>query len=236
MRSMTPRALLPVLTLLAPLTLLGAHPVRDAAQAAPERVGYAWPLSTCVVSGDALGDAMVVRILEDAEDPSVQGREVRFCGPKCVETFEADRARYLRKADEAIEAMELRFYPPIHCVVMPDESLSDPQGPDAKDAKHVVVGNQLVRTCCAQCVRKVKRNPKAWLAKVEKAVVAAQSKDYPLRVCPVSGRELPATPSQTLIGGQLVRFCCDGCKAGAERDPAPVLAKLAKNRQPPPVP
>jgi YHS domain-containing protein len=234
MRIMTSRSLPPVLWLPALLALLAAHPAQDAPKPAPERVGYAWPLGTCVVSSDALGDTMVVRILEDPDDPSIHGREVRFCCPRCVETFEADRARYLKKADEAIEAMELRFYPPIHCVVMPDEALSDPKGPDAKEAKHVVVGNQLVRTCCAQCVRKVKRNPKAWLAKVEKAVMAAQSADYPLRVCPVSGRELPATPSQTLIGGQLVRFCCDGCKAGAERDPAPVLAKLARNRQSPP--
>jgi hypothetical protein len=193
---------------------------------APARVGYAWPLKTCIVSGEPLGEGMVVKVLEDAKDPAVNGREVRFCCEKCVATFDANREKYLREADKAIEALELPLYPPIHCVVMPDESLPDPKGPDAKEAHHVVVGNQLVRTCCAQCVRKVKRNPAAALAKVEKAIVAAQADTYPLKVCPISGRELPANPSQTLLAGRMVRFCCDGCKASAEREPAPILAKL----------
>ena len=192
----------------------------------PARVGYAWPLKTCIVSGEPLGEGMVVKVLVDEKDPAVNGREVRFCCPKCVETFEANREKHLREADKAIEAMELPWYPAIHCVVMPDEALPDPKGPDAKEAHHVVVGNQLVRTCCAQCVRKVRRNPAAALAKLEKAVVAAQVETYPLKVCLFSGRELTPTSPQTLLAGRLVRFCCDGCKATAERDPAAALAKL----------
>ena len=62
-------------TVLASLALLAAGdpPAR------PARVGYAWPLSTCVVSGEPLGDTAIVKVLEDAKDPSVHGREVRFC-------------------------------------------------------------------------------------------------------------------------------------------------------------
>lgn len=213
-------------TIMLPTLLLLALAAAPRTADAPARVGYAWPLKTCIVSGEPLGEGMVVKVLEDAKDPAVHGREVRFCCEKCVATFDANRDKHLREADKAIEAMELPLYPPIHCVVMPDEALPDPKGPDAKEAHHVVVGNQLVRTCCAQCVRKVRRNPAAALAKVEKALVAAQSDAYPLKVCPISGRELPANASQTLLAGRLVRFCCDGCKATAERDPAPVLAKL----------
>lgn len=209
--------LFPVLLLLA----LAPNPADP-----PTRVGYAWPLKTCIVSGEPLGDGMVVKVLVDEKDPSVNGREVRFCCAKCADTFDANREKYLRDADKAIEALELPVYPAVHCVIMPDEALPDPKGPDAKEAHHVVVGNQLVRTCCAQCVRKVKRNPTAALAKLEKAIVAAQAEAYPLKVCPLSGRELPASPSQTILAGRLVRFCCDGCKASAEKDPAPVLAKL----------
>jgi uncharacterized paraquat-inducible protein A len=109
---------------------------------------------------------------------------------------------------------------------MPDEKLPEAGTPDAKDVKQVVVGNQLVRVCCAQCERKVKRNPKAYLDKLQAAIAKAQVATYPLKTCPISGRDLPAEPCDTLIAGRLVRFCCAGCKATAERDPAPILAKL----------
>jgi len=205
-----------------PLALLAAG---DPAPA-PTRVGYAWPLPTCVVSGEPLGDKPVVKVLEDAKDPSVNGREVRFCCEKCVSTFEANRAKYLKQADEAIIARELPSYPAIHCVVMPDEKLPAAGTPDAKEAHQVVVGNQVVRVCCAQCERKVKRNPTAYLGKLQTAIAAAQVPTYPMKTCPISGRELPATPTDTLIAGRLVRFCCAGCQATAERDTAATLAKL----------
>lgn len=194
--------------------------------APPARVGYAWPLPTCIVSGEPLGDGAVVKVLEDPKDPSVHGREVRFCCEKCVTTFEANRAKYLKQADEAIAAKELAFYPPINCLVMPDETLPAPGTPEAKEAKQVVVGNQLVRLCCAQCERKVKRNPAAYLSKLQAAMTTAQVPSYPLKTCPISGRELPAEPVDTLLAGRLVRFCCSGCKATAEKNPAAILAKL----------
>ncbi len=211
---------------LASLSLLALLIAAGDPPAPPARVGYAWPLPTCVVSGEPLGDKPVVKVLEDPKDPSVNGREVRFCCEKCVTTFEANRAKYLTQADEAIMAKELASYPPIHCIVMPDEALAAPGSPDAKDVKQVVVGNQLVRLCCAQCERKVRRNPAAYLAKLQAAVATAQAPSYPLKTCPISGRELPAEPVDTLLAGRLVRFCCAGCKATAEKDPAAILAKL----------
>lgn len=213
-------------SILLPALLLLALAAAPRPGDAPARVGYAWPLKTCIVSGEPLGEGMVIKVLEDAKDPSVNGREVRFCCTKCVETFDANREKYLREADKTIEAMELPFYPPIHCVIMPDEALPDPKGADAKEAHHVVVGNQLVRTCCAQCVRKVKRNPAVALARVENAVIAAQAATYPLKVCPFSGRDLTATSPQTLLAGRLARFCCDGCRSTGEKDPSVVLSKL----------
>jgi hypothetical protein len=114
-------------------------------------------------------------------------------------------------------------YPAITCVVMPDEPLP---AADAKDAHEVVVGNQLVRVCCAQCERKVKRNPSNYLAKLQTAAVAAQSPAYPLRTCPMSGRDLPAAPTDTLIAGRLVRFCCTECRDKGEKDPIATLAKV----------
>lgn len=194
--------------------------------AAPARVGYAWPLSTCIVSGEPLGDKPVVKVLEDAKDPAVNGREVRFCCEKCAVTFDANRAKYLKDADAAIAAREMPAYALTTCVMMPDEKLPAPDAKEQDGARSVVIGNQLVRVCCAQCERKVKRNPAAVLTKVQTALVAAQAPGYTMKTCPVSGKPLPATPSDTLIAGQLVRLCCNDCRATAEKDPAATLAKL----------
>ena len=192
--------------------------------AAPGRVGYAWPLPTCVVSGEPLGDKALVKVLDDPKDPAVHGREVRFCCEKCVATFEANRVKYLEAADKAIAEMERTAYPMRTCVVMADETLAAPGTPEASEVREVVVGNQLVRLCCASCERKVRRNPANTLAKVQRA--AAESHASVQKTCPISGRPLPAEPVDTMLAGRLARLCCKDCLPKAERDVAGTLAKL----------
>ena len=56
-----------------------------------------YPLMTCVVSGDKLGDM---------GDPIIynhEGREIRFCCKSCIKDFEASPAKYLAMLDEAAE-------------------------------------------------------------------------------------------------------------------------------------
>jgi len=213
----------PLALLIACTSLLFA--AGDPAPATP-RVGFAWPLPTCPVSGEPLGAKPVVRVLEDAKDPAVNGREVRFCCEKCVATFEADRAGSLRKADEAIVKMEWPWYPLVTCPVMPDETIVSPGQAPPKGLRETVVGNQLIVLCCAQCERKVRRNPAAWIEKIRAAMPKAHVPLYTLKTCPVSGKALPAEPCDIVLGGRLVRLCCDKCKAEAERDPQATLAKL----------
>lgn len=53
--------------------------------------GDSYPLTTCVVSGEALGSM---------GDPVVlnhEGKEVRLCCDSCIEKFNADPAKYLEK-------------------------------------------------------------------------------------------------------------------------------------------
>jgi hypothetical protein len=53
--------------------------------------GNGYPLTTCVVSGEALGSM---------GDPVVlthEGREVRLCCDSCIPKFNADPAKYLEK-------------------------------------------------------------------------------------------------------------------------------------------
>ena len=72
-----------------------------------------------------------------------------------------------------------------------------------------------IRLCCGGCVAKVKADPAAVMAKVDAAIIAAQKADYPLDVCPVSGKKLGSgdmTPVDIVVGNRLVRLCCADCK------------------------
>ena len=54
-----------------------------------------YPLDTCVVSGDKLGEMGAPYIYMH------EGREVRFCCKSCVKDFKKDPAKYLKKIDDA---------------------------------------------------------------------------------------------------------------------------------------
>jgi len=58
----------------------------------------AYPLTTCVISGEKLG--------EMGPPPSVnyKGTEIEFCCKNCVKTFNADPDKYLQKYQQAVKA------------------------------------------------------------------------------------------------------------------------------------
>lgn len=56
-----------------------------------------YPLKTCVVSGDELGE------MGDATIIQYEGREVRLCCADCEKPFRKDPQKYLKKLDEAAE-------------------------------------------------------------------------------------------------------------------------------------
>lgn len=58
------------------------------------------------------------------------------------------------------------------------------------------------------------------------ALAAEKADPYPLNVCPVSGKELGDGAVNKEYDGRQVRFCCDGCPAGFEKDAAASFAKL----------
>jgi len=73
----------------APLTLR-AEDKKEAAKA--------YPLTTCVVSGEKLGEM---------GDPYVfkhEGKEVKLCCKSCLKKFNAEPAKYLKKIEEAEKA------------------------------------------------------------------------------------------------------------------------------------
>lgn len=64
-------------------------PIARAAEAAPSPAPY--PLTTCIVSGDKLGE-MGKPISID-----YKGQQVSFCCKSCIGDFEKDPAKYLGK-------------------------------------------------------------------------------------------------------------------------------------------
>jgi len=183
------------------------------AAAAADRVDP-YPLDTCPVSGEKLGgmgDPIVIQH---------EGREFRFCCEKCVKKFKSDSAKFIAQVDEKIIAQQKASYPLDTCVVSGEEL--------DEDAITVVVNNRLIRTCCKKCARKVKSSPEKFLAKIDQAIIAQQSKKYPLQTCPISGEELGGMgkPVDMVIGNRLVRLCCKSCKKKVLKDPAKVLAQV----------
>lgn len=188
--------------------------------------GSPYTLTTCPISGKTLGEGAVTFVIEAPSDPFNNGREIRVCCKGCIESFKADQAANLKKVDDAMIAQQLAWYPEGSCVVMPDEKLPSATGPDAAEAKNIIVQNQLVRLCCKKCVKKVQANPDQWLAKVRAQVVAAQKPGYPLDTCVISGEKLGDDAVDTVIASRLVRTCCAKCAEKAKADPQAAFAKL----------
>lgn len=74
-----------------------APAVVPAEDAKPEKKD-AYPLQTCVVSGEKLGDMGKPYVYTH------EGREVRLCCKGCLKDFQKDPAKYLKKLDDAEKA------------------------------------------------------------------------------------------------------------------------------------
>lgn len=177
-----------------------------------------YPLETCAVSGEGLGS------MGEPIDMVVEGKLVRLCCKGCVKGVKKDPAAAIAKVDAAVVKAQGASYPLDTCVVSGEKL-------DAMGAPvDVVTGTRLVRVCCKGCIKKVKSDPKASLAKINAALIEAQRASYPLETCAISGEGLDAMgePIEMLYGTQLVRLCCKGCIKGFKKNPKATLAKIAE--------
>ncbi len=173
--------------------------------------------NTCAVSGEALGSMgdPIVKIYE--------GREVKFCCKMCVPRFEKDLNASIAKLDQKIIDSQLPFYPMTTCVVSGEDF-----GGAMGDPIDVVYNNRLVRLCCKMCKVDFKEDPKSFIAKLDTAVIAQQSEQYPLKSCPVSGEELGSMGDaiNVVYAGRLVKFCCSMCVPKFEANPMATIEKI----------
>ena len=176
-----------------------------------------YTLGTCPVSGEALGS------MGDAIVKEYEGRKVRFCCSMCVPRFEKDPEAYFAKIDAQMIADQLPYYPTDTCVVS-GESLSE-NGEDT--AINMIYANRLVRLCCNMCKKDFKQDPGAYIAKLDKAAADAQRPNYPLEKCMIGGKlGSMGEPSEIVLAGRLVRFCCSMCEPKVIENPAKYLAQL----------
>lgn len=189
-------------------------PAMHAAEKA-EFVGDPYPLATDPVTGEKLTDEAVAHVH--------QHRQFRFNSQKNVETFMADPAKYVKQVDAKLIEMQKPYYPLKTCPITGGElgGMGEP--------KDIIVGNRLIRLCCAGCEAQVRENPKPVIEKLDAAVIEQQSADYPPTTCPVSGDKLGGDmgePVNFVIANRLVKLCCQGCVDMVKKNPAKLLAML----------
>lgn len=192
-----------------------AAPEAAATDATAARVGDAYSLGVCPVSGEKLGSM---------GDPVVfikDGKEIRLCCAGCQKKFDANVEAMVKEIDAKLIADQESHYPAKTCIN---------SGAELKDGGvSFVVGNRLVKTCCAKCEAKVKADPVAFLAKLDQQVIEAQKADYKATVCPISGEPLGDAPVEMVVANRLVKLCSANCKAGVDKDPAAALSKVDGN-------
>ncbi len=123
-----------------------------------------FPLSTCIVSDEKLGG--------DMGDPVVftfEGREMKLCCKSCEKDFKKDRAKFVKKFDEA--AKKVKAYPLQACLVT-DEKL----GGDMGEPYVFVHEGREVRLCCESCLKDFKKDLANFLKKWDTAAAAATKK------------------------------------------------------------
>src|SRR6185295_18911144 len=77
------------------------------------------------------------------------------------------------------------------------------------------------------------KDAKKNIATIDKAVIGAQGKDYPLKTCPVSKEALGeiGEVKDIVVAGRLIRLCCNDCKKDVEKDPAKFIAMIDAARK-----
>lgn len=197
---------------------LVAQETKPAAEAKTEWKGDPYTVTTCPVSGEKLGS------MGDPISQRVEGREVKLCCKGCISKLEADPAKFIAVLDKAIIADQLNVYPSKTCLIS-----GEPLEEEGKDiGVNVVAGNRLFRVCCKMCAKKVKADPGKYVADLDKLVMRAQGKAYPLTTCPISGEELgdASATKQVVVANRLIKLCCGRCEKAVAKDPSKAIAAL----------
>jgi YHS domain-containing protein len=89
-----------------------------------------------------------------------------------------------------------------------------------------------IRFCCAGCIKKFEADTEGYIEKMDAAIIDAETEDYPLSTCVVTGKDLNSTgkPVDYVYDNHLVRFCSAGCIKAFEQDPVKYTARIDEAR------
>ncbi|MFT7487573.1 MAG: hypothetical protein ACI9F9_003434 [Candidatus Paceibacteria bacterium] len=186
-------------------------------QAAIASQSASYPLDTCVVSGEKF----------TAESPAttfvVEGKLVRTCCSRCEKKVKASPAAFIKKVDDAVIAQQKPLWPLTTCPVS-----GEAFGGEMGEPIDYVVGTRYAKLCCKGCIGKAKKDPAAFIEKLNAQVMPALAKAYPMDTCVVSDEKLGSMgePIDRMHGHRLVRLCCKGCLKAFKKDPAGLVAKV----------
>ncbi len=208
----------------------------------------------CPVSGKPLGSMGSPIAVE------VDGQDVYVCCAGCVDAVKEDPAQY---AGGRLQVVVRRATPadaPLiakqaKCPVM-DEPLGSMGGP-----VKLLVGDQPLFLCCKGCIKKVKAEPRKYLAMVygetdqaggqpdqvtaggeavRPGVFKVTAADQPFiaaqKRCPVMDEPLDAMggPYKVHAAGQAIYICCPGCAKRIAAEPQKYIATLSQQGVQPP--
>ena len=93
-----------------------------------------------------------------------------------------------------------------------------------------VIDDREISFCCPSCIQKFQADLPKYNTKINDAIIKQQLPAYPLKNCLASGRpiDVKSTPTNMVYGNQLMRFCCGGCAAYVQRDPALLMKAMTK--------
>ncbi|MBS0197367.1 MAG: hypothetical protein JSR77_11480 [Planctomycetes bacterium] len=198
----------------------GNEPPAKAPQAAKVKIaGDPYSLTTCPISGGKLGS------MGDPIVKTYDGREVRFCCDACPPKFEKDLTASMAKLDQAMIADQLPLYPTDASIVSGKKL---PQKPI-----DWVFNNRLVRLADDAEKAEFRKDPAKHLAALDKATIEKQTKDYPLKTCPVSKDDLGSMGENkdVVVAGRLIRLCCGSCEKDVLKNPSKFIAMIDAARK-----
>ena len=174
------------------------------------------PLGLCPKSGsDAAAMGKVTRRV-------INGVDVSFCCPPCIKPYEDDYAAYRKQIAGQIVVLELPYYPTDRCIVTGEEL-----GKETSAIDHVL-GNRLVRLVNEDAVAKLEADPDTYNRKLDRIIIEAERKDYPLTTCVVQGSPLDPKrpPAEVVVGNRLMKLCCGGCAGKIRATPYLYVQKV----------
>ncbi len=146
------------------------------------------------------------------------GKRVYFCCPDCVEKFRADPATYLKKLADAGVTLEDAPVPQTVCPVM---------GGEINKTLFADYKGKRLYACCAECLPKIQKDPAKFVKQLEAEGITLAKTPVPQTVCPILGGKIDKSVFADYNGSR-VYFCCTGCIATFNQDPATHVQKMKR--------